>query len=133
MNPEGSELWSRAIQALRTATVILSEDPDAAGSRAYYAALYAISAMFAIQGKTFSRHSALEVAVHRDLVKTGNWDPDLGKDFSFLLRLRTTGDYGGGMHVSKDEAKEAIESARRILRAVQETSPEPFPKMENDT
>lgn len=35
-----------------------------------------------------------------------------------------TGDYAGGKHVSPDEAKQAVEEAKRILRAVKESHPE---------
>ena len=132
MNQEASALWSRAIQALRTAKSNLSIDADAAASRAYYAAFYAISALFVLQGKTFSKHSALERAVHRDLVKAGHWPVERGKDYSFLRKLRATGDYGGGIHVSNEEAVEALEAARRIVQTVRDTSPETFPQTEDE-
>jgi uncharacterized protein (UPF0332 family) len=70
------------------------------------------------EGKTFSRHSALEAAVHRDLVRAKRWPENLGADFSYLRGLRETGDYGGGIHVSSEEAHKAIEAADRILAAV---------------
>lgn len=72
MNAEAADLWSRALQALRTAKSNLAIDPDAAASRAYYVAFYAVSALFALQGKTFSKHSALRGALHRDLIKAGH-------------------------------------------------------------
>lgn len=129
MTGETDSLWHRAHQALQTAQSNLSIDPDAAASRAYYAAFYAVSALFAFQGRSFSKHSAVESAVHRDLIKTGHWPVERGKDYSFLLRLRSTGDYGGGIHVSAEEATEAIAVAHRILQAVHETSPETFPPL----
>jgi uncharacterized protein (UPF0332 family) len=61
-------LWERARRALATARRDLPADPDAAASRAYYAAFYAVSALFAAEGKSFRKHSAVETAVHRDLV-----------------------------------------------------------------
>ena len=132
MNAEASDFWSRAIQALRTAKNLVRTDPDASASRAYYAAFYAVSALFALQGKTFSKHSALRAAIHRDLIKAGCWSVERGEDYSLLLKLRDTGDYGGGIHVSNEEATEALEAARRILHAVQDTSPEPFPQTEGE-
>jgi uncharacterized protein (UPF0332 family) len=130
MNAEAADFWARALRALKTATYTASIDADAAASRAYYAAFYAVSALFALQGKTFSRHVALEIAVHRDLVKAGLWSVELGRDYAFLLRLRATGDYGGAMHVSHQEAIDAIEAARRIFQAVRATSLEPLPDRE---
>lgn len=124
MNQEAIELWNRAVRSFDTSAKLTSEDPDAAASRAYYAAFYAVSALFALQEKTFTTHRAVEVAVHRDLVKPGIWTVDMGEIFSELVRLRRTGDYGGPLHVSSDEAQEAVNKARRILQIVQDTNPD---------
>ena len=75
--------WDRAIDAFRDAQVLLTNGGfDSAASRAYYAAFHAVTALFALEGRIFARHSALEAAVHRDLVKAGRWSADLGRDFS---------------------------------------------------
>ena len=118
------DLWQRAGEALRTADCNLSVSFDAAASRAYYAAFYAASALFAVGDREFSTHAGVDVAVHRDLVKSGRWVPSLGQDYSYLLRLRETGDYGGPRHVGKDEAIEAAAAAKRILDAVRGACPE---------
>jgi len=64
----------------------------------------------------------------RNLVKPGTWSTDLGEAFSWLVRLRGTGDYGGRIHVPLSEAQEAVDKARRILQAVRDTSPDFFTK-----
>jgi hypothetical protein len=131
VSPETLDSWHRALQALATAKRDLRPDPDAAASRAYYAAFHAVSALFALEGKSFARHSAVEVAVHRDLVKTGRWRADLGADYSLLLQSRMTGDYGGAQHVTPEEAEDAVRKAERIVKAVREASGgtlPPFPK-----
>jgi uncharacterized protein (UPF0332 family) len=130
MKAEPADLWSRAVQALQTAEKLLPLDPDATASRAYYAAFYAASALFSLEGKTFSKHSAVESAVHRDLVKSGRWSVERGKDYSHLFELRSTGDYGGALHVSDEEAAEAVEAARRILQAVQDANPDFVTKLD---
>ena len=78
MSAPPADLWGRARKALATARHVLSMDPDAAGSRAYYAAFYAASARFALDGRQFSKHSAVHAAVHRDLVHLGGWPSELG-------------------------------------------------------
>lgn len=118
MTQYASELWQRALQALSTARAIAAADPDAAASRAYYAAFYAASALFAQEGRDFTKHSALEAAVHRDLVKKGRWEAELGADYRWLSELRATGDYGGLEHVEPPAAQQAIDKAGRILDAV---------------
>jgi uncharacterized protein (UPF0332 family) len=118
---EVQDEWSRALRALRTAQALVGEDPDAAASRAYYAAFHAVSALLALQGQSFRKHTAVERAVHRDLVKTGRWPPEVGAAFSWLANLRYTGDYGGETHVQTSEALEAVEKATLILEAVRTT------------
>ncbi len=91
---------------------------DAAASRAYYAAFYAVSALFAARGQIFSKHSAVEAAVHRELVRSGHWPQEHGKAYSRLSQLRARGDYGGGKHVEPADAEEALAAAHGIVRAV---------------
>ena len=130
MNACAADLWERAKKALVVAKTILTLDPDATASRAYYAAFYAVSAWFALSGKTFTRHSGVERAVHRDLVKAGIWPKELGKGYATLLDLRNAGDYGGGQHVLPSEAERALQTATDILRAVAEGHPEAFGGLE---
>jgi hypothetical protein len=120
------DLWERAAKTLTVAETILSLDPDSAASRAYYAAFYAVSAHFALQDETFARHSALEGAVHRDLVKPGIWSKELGAAYSRLSVFRWTADYGGSQHVQARDAEEAVRSAAIILQAVARLHPETF-------
>lgn len=120
--------WDRAIDALRDADLLLANGGfDGAASRAYYAAFHAVTALFALDGRIFTKHSALEAAVHRDLVKDGKWPSELGRDFSFCVELRGVGDYGTEVRVDAKQATDAIASARRILVAVRNALPVDFP------
>lgn len=130
MKASADDLWERAADALRVARHDVLLSPDAAASRAYYAAFYAVSAYFALQDKTFSRHSAVEAAVHRDLVRPGIWKEALGKGFSRLGQLRNRGDYGGNRHVSNEDAEESVQVAAHILQAVAQTNSEVFTGMD---
>ena len=127
MKRYAADLWSRATEALRVAQSLLGDSSDNAASRAYYAAFNAVSALFALQEKTFVKHKEVEVAVHRDLVKPGRWPKERGKDFSRLMNLRAWGDYGGGRHVSNEEAVESIKLAMQIVEQVHSENPEAFP------
>jgi len=130
MTDLAGSLWDRAKDALAVARHILPQSPDAAGSRAYFAAFYAVSAYFALEGKTFKKHSAVEAAVHRDLVKSGLWPKKFGASYSALMELRTVGDYGDWEHISSKDAEKAIQSAGDILRAVSQANPEEFTGLE---
>jgi uncharacterized protein (UPF0332 family) len=126
MTEEAKAFWERAVRTLDAARKNLLIDPDTAASRAYYAALYAVSAHFALQGKSFEKHTALEAAVHRDLVRTGLWPKELGAAYTRLMQIRARGDYGGAKHVSPDAADEAVRSAAELVRAVAQVNPAEF-------
>ena len=126
MNEEAIGFWNRALKTSQSAKSLSLSDPDSSASRSYYAAFYAVSALFALQGRTFSKHSAVESAVHRDLVRPGHWPKELGAAYSSLLALRATGDYGVLEHVSESQAEEAIQAVRCILRAVHEAHSDLF-------
>ncbi len=126
MNQRAADLWERAKKALAVAKAVSSLDPDSAASRADYAAFYAVSARFALGGKSFRRHSGVEAAVHRDLVKAGIWPTELGQGYSQLSAARSIGDYGDLEHVSEARALEAIQIASDILAAIAREFPQSF-------
>lgn len=126
MNAETKALWNRAIQAYETASLLIQNDPDSAASRAYYSAFYAVAAVFTLRDKSFSKHSAMEAAVHRDLVNSGDWEESLGEDYTYLRESRERGDYGGVTHVTVEEAVFAVEAAKRILEKVRKSDPALF-------
>ena len=127
MTGEARDYWVRALENLRIAGKIAAEASDIAASRTYYAAFYAVSALFALRGKSFPKHSAVKAAVHRDLIKPGEWPEELGRAYTRLLELRDRGDYGGAEHVSQEDAEEALKAAKRILEAVHQAHPDLFP------
>ena len=110
----------RANRALQTAAMLVTTDPESAVSRAYYAAFHAVTAVFALRGRSFTKHSALRAAVHKDLVKTDEWSVELGKDYDLVMSLRQTSDYGGTAYVSEGDARRAVEAAQRIIAACRE-------------
>jgi len=44
----------RASRALQTAAMLVTTDPESAVSRAYYAAFHAVTAVFALHGRSFT-------------------------------------------------------------------------------
>lgn len=116
--------WQRALRTLETAKQDARTDPDSAASRAYYAAFHALTAIFALRGQSFSKHSALRAALHRDLTRSGEWPTELGRGYDFLMDVRAKGDYGGLMRVSEEDAKMSHEKAAEIIEAVRRSCPE---------
>lgn len=121
-------LWDRARESLRGAEALLDIDSNATASRAYYAAFHGVSAMFALEGRTFRKHSEVLATVHRDLVHAGRWPTELGRAFSQLTSQRRIGDYGAIGRVSREEAEICVERARSVLGAVHDTNPAAFPE-----
>jgi uncharacterized protein (UPF0332 family) len=101
--------------------------PDTAANRAYYAAFFAVSALFVSEGKLFKKHSGLRSAVHKELIHTGRWSDSLGDDYDMLIGLREIADYGALKHAELDETEDAIRASERIIRAVHEAHPDIFP------
>jgi uncharacterized protein (UPF0332 family) len=85
---EVEALWVRALRSLASAKLLAPTDPDSAVSRAYYGAFDAVCALFLLEGQSFSKHTGVEAAVHRDLVNTGRWAAELGQLYSGLAALR---------------------------------------------
>jgi len=116
--------WQRAASALESARRLADMDPDSAASRAYYAAFHAVTALFALRGQSFSKHSAIRAALHRDLTGSGEWPKELGRVYDFLMDARAKGDYGGLMRVSEEDARTSVEKAAAIIEAVRRSCPE---------
>lgn len=73
MNEFAKMQWQRALRTMSSARQLIETDPNSAASRAYYAAFHALTTLFAFRGQSFSKHSALRAALHRDLIKTSQW------------------------------------------------------------
>lgn len=116
--------WRRAVEDLQVAEHDLQMSPRSAASRAYYASFHAMSALFAAEGQVFKKHTALEQAVHRDLIRTGKMENSIGADYSNLFRLRMTCDYDVREDIGLHDAEEALQAATRILADVRQLHPE---------
>jgi len=116
--------WERACRAIGSAEQLVQTDPDSAASRAYYAAFHALTALFALRGQAFAKHSAIRAALHRGLVQAGLLGEDVGRDYDFLLELRETADYGGVTQVPPEAARRAVERAKRFVAAIRPLCPE---------
>ncbi|HUU91970.1 MAG TPA: HEPN domain-containing protein [Phycisphaerae bacterium] len=116
--------WDRAGRALGSARQLVETDPDSAASRAYYAAFHALTALFALREQTFTRHSAIRAALHRDLVQPGELPEEHGRDYDFLTDVRETGDYGGLTQVPAETARLAVEKAEAFVAAIERMCPD---------
>jgi len=123
MSDDAQKYWQRSQLALKSARKNIEIDETTACNRAYYAAFYALSALFALEGKRFKRHTGLEAGVHRELVTTGRWSKELGTTYSELHMRRTASDYDLEAVISTEEAEDAVRKAERIVEAVRVACP----------
>jgi uncharacterized protein (UPF0332 family) len=126
VNELAEHFWRRPMEALASARQIVAISPDGAGSRAFYAVFHAASAHFALEGRRFKKHSAIEAAVHRDLVHAGLLSEEAGERYSRLSRMRNTADYGGPQHIDIADAESAVEDARGFLQEIAALHPSEF-------
>ncbi len=118
------DMWNRARTTLASAASLVERDPNSSAALAYYAAFYALSAAFALRDRSFSKHTEIRAALHRDLIRTGVIDAGMGQCYDFLFATREVGNYGGSLHVSLDDARKAIESSRDFLTAITRLCPQ---------
>jgi uncharacterized protein len=119
-------LWERATKSLEIAES-QKDQPDWAANRAYYASFYAVSALFAVEGQYFKKHSGVRAAFHQHLIKTGRLAIELGREYDQLLALRGKADYGVIEHATPEEAEAAIKATKQILLTVHNVYPDIFP------
>jgi uncharacterized protein (UPF0332 family) len=109
----------RAEQSIQAARHLASGGYyDFAASRAYYVAFYAATAVLLNEGVELSKHSAVIASIHQRFVKTGKLSKEQGKTLNWLFELRSVGDYGGTVHVSRQQVEQAIQAAAEFLSAI---------------
>lgn len=117
--PEITANLERAEESLRAAKELATAGfYDIAASRAYYAAFYAATAALLEEGLELSKHSGVVASVHQRLVNTGRLDKEHGRQLNWLFELRNVGDYGVTIHVSPEDAEQAIQAAEGFLAAI---------------
>jgi uncharacterized protein (UPF0332 family) len=114
----------RAAKDLESAGRELGFNPDLAASCAYYAAFYGLTALFALEGRTFRKHSGIRDAMHLELVRPGKLQVEAGRCYDELMDLRAIGSYGGAAHVTPEEAANALSKARSFLAAISALHPD---------
>lgn len=118
--PEIQALMERAQQSVAAAKTLAAEGySDFAASRAYYAAFYAAKALLLTEEIELTKHSAVIAAIHQRWVKPGKLPLEQGQALNWLFELRNIGDYGGPVHISSQQAQQAIESAQQFLHSAQ--------------
>lgn len=113
----------RSGRALATARRVLTDDPDAACSRAYYAMFYAARAALLHIGQADRAagrtHGGMIAAFGEHLVKTGSIAVEHGRAFAQVADLRVAADYDVA-EITAATAAKVVDRADGFVRAVGE-------------
>lgn len=84
-------------------------------NRLYYALYYAVSAVLLRKEFTFSKHSGVRAAFHREIIKTGLMDTEWGRLYDQLFEDRHEGDYVALSEFDKLYVEEKLIQCRQFL------------------
>ncbi len=100
--------------------LLSSERYKGSANRSYYAVFHAIRAVLALDGIDRKRHSGVISEFRRLYIRTGifdeKWSDVIGDQFDY----RTFSDYSDFFTLSKKEAEEQFENAKRFLTVISE-------------
>lgn len=84
-------------------------------NRLYYAMFYAVSALFVSSNQHYGKHSAVRAALHRDFIKPGLIDKQVGRLYDKLFNARQQGDYVPLVEFDKDIVVEQAVDVGQLL------------------
>lgn len=120
MNTERKKLavyWmQKAKRSYETAVRELKQkNYDFCANRLYYAAFYAVSAVLILRGQSYTKHSGVRAALHRDFVKTGIIATEFGALYDALLRDREESDYVAFADLDPEVLKQEIIEVKKFV------------------
>jgi uncharacterized protein (UPF0332 family) len=113
---ELDELINKAERFLRSAEILFNDgDYDSCVSRCYYAMFLMAEAVLLTKGLKTHSHKGVISLFGKHFIKTGVFKKDLGKVLNEAYDTRLIGDYAIGLKLSKEEAKNMLESAKNFV------------------
>ncbi len=90
-----------------------------ANNRSYYAAFYAMKAVYTLKGEDFRKHKTLLASFNKEFVATEIFPRELGRKISTLSLIREQSDYNDFYIASKQESQQQVEIAEELVNAVE--------------
>lgn len=84
-------------------------------NRLYYALFYAATAALLERRLSFTKHTGVRVALHREFIKTGLLDAEFGKLYDRLFEDRQEGDYVALVSFDKEYVEANMARCREFL------------------
>lgn len=89
-----------------------------ANNRAYYVVYHAITAVHALDGKTYKRHKDALENFNKDYIRTEIFPRTMGRRISKAQEIRHASDYDDFYLATKSEALEQIETAENLITMI---------------
>lgn len=101
---------------LKSADILMKEgEYRGANNRAYYAIYHAISAVQALDGKSYKRHKDTLANFNKDYVKTEIFSKAFGRRIAQAEEIRHASDYDDFYIATKEKAEEQIMTAKELI------------------
>jgi uncharacterized protein (UPF0332 family) len=112
-------LW-RAKDSLEEAKILAqSEHWNTVANRLYYSAFYAINALFVKKEIQGTSHSGVKSNFHKEFIKTGILDKELGRLYSNLFNKRQEGDYQDFQIFEKETIEPLIDKVSNLISEIE--------------
>lgn len=106
---------------IKAAEILLNaKEFRGANNRAYYGIYHAISAIHALDGNVYKRHKDALANFNKNYVKTEIFPRKLGKRIAESEEIRHASDYDDFYIATRDEAEEQIQTAKELVKLVEE-------------
>jgi len=105
---------------LKSANILMKEgEYRGANNRAYYAIYHAISAVHALDGKSYKRHKDTLANFNKDYVKTEIFPKNFGRKIAQAEEIRHASDYDDFYLATKEKAEEQIMTAKELIEQIE--------------
>lgn len=105
---------------LKVAVILLSEkEYRAANNRAYYAIFHAISAIHALDGRTYKRHKDALANFNKEYIRMEIFPRIFGRKIMEAEEIRHASDYDDFYIATKEEAEEQIATANELIELIE--------------
>lgn len=99
--------FEKAEESIQSASSEIENDRlSFAINRLYYTLFYSMSAILITNGDSYSKHSGVRAALHRDFIKSGKIDKQVGRLYDELFNARHQADYTPLVEFDKEIVKE---------------------------
>lgn len=106
---------------LLSANILLKEgEYRGTNNRAYYAVYHAISAVHALDGKSYKRHKDTLANFNKDYVKTEIFPKAFGRRIARAEQIRHASDYDDFYIATKEKAEEQILTAKELIGQIED-------------